>query len=75
MERRGGGRLQERCVGAKIAAESHLLSLADYALAAHFPFTSPLRAAGVWQMNQLLRLQAAIVGKQGREFDAFVVGG
>ena len=51
------------------------MSLADYALAAHFPFTSPLRAAGVWQMNQLLRLQAAIVGKQGREFDAFVVGG
>ena len=52
----GGGRLQERCVGAKIAAESPLLSLADCALAAHFPFTSPLRAAGVWQMNQLLRL-------------------
>ena len=73
--REGGGVYSNAASGAKIAAESHLLSLADYALAAHFPFTSPLRAAGVWQMNQLLRLQAAIVGKQGREFDAFVVGG
>ena len=51
------------------------MSLAGYALAAHYPFTSPLLAEGVWQLNQLLRLQAAIVGKQGREFDAFVVGG
>ena len=56
---KGGGeasRLQECRVGAKVAAECHLLSLADCALADHFPFTSPLRAAGVWQMNQLLRL-------------------
>ena len=75
---RGGGggkasRLQECCVGAKVAVECHLLSLADCALADHFPFTSPLRAAGVWPMNQLLRLQAAIVGKQGRELNAFAV--
>ena len=56
---KGGGeasRLQECRDGAKVAAECHLLSLADCALADHFPFTSPLRAAGVWQMNQLLRL-------------------
>ena len=72
----GGGeapRLQEGGIGSEVAAECHLLSLAGCALADHFPFTSPLRAAGVWQMNQLLRLQAAIMGKQGREFDAFMV--
>jgi len=33
------GRLQQCCVGAEISSKSHLLSLADYALAARFPFT------------------------------------
>ena len=37
--REGGGVYSNAASGAKIAAESHLLSLADYALAAHFPFT------------------------------------